>query len=39
VKEICPNVGSKNFARVKLSVNECTAKLVFNMESVSFGTA
>jgi len=40
VREIyCPNVGSTIFVRVKMSVNECTAKLVFNMDSVSVGTA
>jgi hypothetical protein len=34
-----PTVGVRIFVRVKVSVNECTANLVFNMERVSVGTA
>jgi hypothetical protein len=40
MKEIySPTVGIRNFFRVKMSVNECTANLVFNVEWVNVGTA
>jgi len=32
-------VGIRIFDRVKMSVNECTANLVFNIERVIVGTA
>ena len=39
VREIyCPPVSIKIFVRVKVSVNELTANLLFNMEGVSVGT-
>ena len=34
-----PNVGIRNFFRVRELVNECTVNLIFNMERVSVGTA
>jgi len=34
-----PTVGVRNFVTVNVSVNECAANIVFDMEWVSFGTA